>query len=68
MFDVFKTNRTAHQNLALAMMRFYSDIAVAGAANQFYEKFKYRQFVNKIFTSVWAFEAYRDNMKSYFKT
>lgn len=49
-------------------MRFYSDIAVAGAANQFYEKFKYRQFVNKIFTSVWAFEAYRDNMKSYFKT
>lgn len=68
MYEIFKSNPVAHRNLVLSLIKFYSDIAVTGSANAFYEKFKYRSYVNKIFTSIWAHEVYRDNMKTYFKT
>lgn len=49
-------------------MKFYCDIAVTGSSHQFYSKFKYRQFVNRIFMALWVHEVYRENLKSYFKT
>lgn len=49
-------------------MKFYCDIAVTGSSHQFYSKFKYRQFANRIFMALWVHEVYRVNLKSYFKT
>ena len=68
MYEVYKTNQVAHQNLTFSLMRFYNDIAVTGSSNQFYEKFKYRFYVNKIFTHLWQHEIYRSNLQTYFKT
>ena len=68
MYDVFKSNTVCHKNLTLALMKFYCDIAVTGSSHQFYEKFKYRQYVNRIFMALWAHEVYRENLKSYFKS
>ena len=68
MYDVFRTNLVAHHNLTFSLIRFYCDIAVTGSSNQFYEKFRYRFYVNKIFTSLWQHEVYRNNLKAYFKT
>ncbi len=66
MSQVFSNNKTAHLNLTYGLIKFYCDIAVTGSSHQFYSKFKYRFYVNKIFTSLWAHEVYRKNLKSYF--
>lgn len=68
MYEVFKTNTVCHKNLTYSLMRFYCDIAVTGSIHQFYEKFKYRQYVNRILMSLWAHEVYRKNLQSYFRT
>ena len=68
MYDVFRTNIVAQQNLTFSLIRFYCDIAVTGSSHQFYSKFKYRFYVNKIFTSLWQHDVYRNNLKTYFKT
>lgn len=60
MYQVFKNNSVAHRNLTVNLVRFYCDIAVTGSSHQFYTKFKYRFYVNKIFTSIWAHEVYRE--------
>jgi hypothetical protein len=66
MYQVFKNNFVAHYNLTNGLIHFYCDIAVTGSSHAFYQKFKYRFYVNKIFTSLWAHETYRFNLKSYF--
>jgi ubiquitin conjugation factor E4 B len=68
MSEVFRTNAVAHRNMTLALIKFYCDIAVTGSSHQFYSKFKYRSYVNKIFTSLWNHAVYRNNIQSYFKT
>lgn len=68
MYEVFRTNQVAQQNLTFSLMRFYNDIAVTGSSTQFYEKFNYRFYANKIFTSLWQHEVYRANLQSNFKT
>jgi len=67
MYQVFKTNELAQVNLTNGLIRFYCDIAVTGSSHQFYSKFKYRFYVNKIFTSLWAHEVYRKNLTEYFE-
>lgn len=59
MYDAFKTNAVCHRNLTYVLMKFYCDIAVTGSSHQFYEKFTYRQYVNRIFMGLWAHEVYR---------
>lgn len=54
MYQAFKNNTVCQKNLTLALMRFYCDIAVTGSSHAFYEKFKYRQYVNRILTALWA--------------
>ena len=54
MQTVFHKNKVAHQNFTNGLIRFYCDIAVTGSSHQFYSKFKYRFYVNKIFTSLWT--------------
>lgn len=46
-------------NLSFGLIRFYCAIAQTGRSNQFYEKFNYRQMVNKIFTTLWIYEIFR---------
>lgn len=67
MYQALKSNTVAQKNLTLALMRFYCDIAVTGSTQAFYEKFKYRQYANRIFMALWLHEPYRENLKSYFK-
>lgn len=52
--EVFADNRVALKNLTHGLIQFYCSIAITGRSNQFYEKFKYRFYANKIFTSLWA--------------
>jgi hypothetical protein len=54
MYQVFKNNYVAHYNLTNGLIHFYCDIAVTGSSHAFYQKFKYRFYVNKIFSSLWA--------------
>jgi hypothetical protein len=68
MHEVFKNNPVALKNLTYGLIRFYCSIAITGRSNQFYEKFKYRFYANKIFTTLWAHEGYRKNLKNYFNT
>ena len=55
------------KNLTFGLVRFYCGIANTGRSNQFYEKFKYRQCANKIFTTLWRYEVFREDLKLYFK-
>lgn len=50
------------------MIKFYCSIALTGRSHQFYEKFKYRFFANKIFSTLWTLEDYRKDLKNYFHT
>lgn len=54
MYQAFKTNAVCHKNLTFGLIKFYCDIAVTGSSHQFYSKFKYRQFVNRIFMALWS--------------
>lgn len=53
MYQAFKTNGVCHRNLTYCLMKFYCDIAVTGSSHQFYSKFRYRQFANRIFMALW---------------
>ena len=55
------------KNLTFGLIRFYFGIANTGRSNQLYEKFKYRQMANKIFTTLWIYEVFREDLKLYFK-
>jgi len=66
--EVLRTNKVALRNLTFGLIRFYCVIAVTGRSNQFYEKFKYRFYDNKIFTTLWIHEGYRQDLKNYFHT
>jgi hypothetical protein len=68
MYQVLKTNTVCLNNLTFELMKFYCDIAVTGSSHQFYEKFKYRQFANRIFMALWVHEPHREKLKSYFNT
>lgn len=64
--EALRSNRVALRNLTFGLIRFYCVIAITGRSNQFYEKFKYRFYANKIFTTLWTHEIYRQELKNYF--
>ncbi len=68
MGELFRGSRVAHRNLTEGLIKFYCNIAITGRSSAFYEKFKYRFYANKIFTSLWAHEEYRENLKLHFNS
>jgi hypothetical protein len=50
------------------LVRFYSDIAFTGSSHQFYSKYKYRFYANKIFTTLWQHEVYRKALRDISRT
>ena len=53
MNEIFRRSEVATRNLTFGLIQFYCNIALTGRSNQFYEKFKYRYYANKIFTTLW---------------
>ena len=68
MGEIFRSSPVAVNNLTFGLIQFYCNIALTGRSNQFYEKFKYRYYANKIFTTLWASEVYRNELTKYFHT
>lgn len=66
--EQLKTNPVALANITAGLIKFYVDIAFTGSSHQFYSKYKYRYFANKIFLVLWKQEVYRNNLRSYGKT
>lgn len=49
--------------MTIGLVKFYSEIAFTGSSHQFYSKYKYRFYSNKIFTVLWQHEVYRRSLK-----
>jgi hypothetical protein len=56
------------ENITVGLVKFYSDIANTGRSHQFYSKYKYRYFSNKIFTVLWRHDVYRRALRELSKT
>ena len=52
--EQLKESYVVSQNFTVGLINFYCGIANTGRSNQFYEKFKYRHYANKIFTALWV--------------
>lgn len=65
--EQLRSSEVVVRNLTFGLIRFYCGIANTGRSNQFYEKFKYRQCANKIFTTLWTYQVFREDLKLYFK-
>lgn len=65
--EQMRASQIVVDNFTFGLIRFYCGIANTGRSNQFYEKFKYRQCANKIFTTLWNYEVFRKNLKLYFE-
>ena len=64
--EQLRSSAVVTNNLSSGLIRFYCNIGQTGRANQFFEKFKYRQMTNKIFTTLWTYEVFREDLKEYF--
>jgi ubiquitin conjugation factor E4 B len=68
MSEVLGGNEVAASNMTPGLVRFYSDIAFTGSSHQFYSKYKYRFYANKIFTTLWQHEVYRKALRDISRT
>lgn len=66
--EQLRSSAVVGRNFTYGLIRFYCGIANTGRSNQFYEKFKYRMYANKIFTTLWSYEVFRQDLKHYFET
>lgn len=66
--EVLRENEVATENITVGLVKFYSDIAFTGHSHQFYSKYKYRFYSNKIFTTLWAHDVYRRALRDISRT